>query len=358
MRRSIWITLTMVAAMSLALVSAPRIEAVTVYEFGEVLVGDVVTHGFVLTNAGDEPLVISKVTATCGCTTVNDITGSQLAPGESIELIARFTTYGSGMFTKNVNVFCNDPTLTNGMLTLRLVGTVRTPGEYGLPANDLLYQYYYLLIDVRDPAAYDQAHLLGAISVTSEQLLGTLQALRAGVPVFLYDDDGMGAIAAAEALAAAGFTQVYALRGGLDAWRRAYGDDMLIGEGSAPIPEASPEPAGSLQFLDPVYLSSNYALIVDIRSAEAFDENHLVGAIRIEEDAALAWIESIPDTVVVVFYDEAGDQAASLAEAVLQAGRTRVYSLVGGFDTWITQWDTYMTTELLATEGEQASTAL
>lgn len=347
--------LAVVVVMSVALVSAPRIEADTVYEFGEVLVGDVVTHAFEIKNVGDEPLVISRVTATCGCTTVNDITGTQLAPGESVELIARFTTYGSGSFTKNVNVYSNDPTLTNGMLTLRLVGTVRSPGEYGLPANDLLYQYYYLLIDLRDPAAYDQAHLVGAISVAPEQLVGTLQALRAGVPIFLYDDDGTGALAAAETVAEVGFTQVYALRGGLDAWRRAYGDDMLTGDPEQPVTAAAAEASTSTRFLDPLYLASNYALIVDIRSIQAFEANHLVGAVHVEEDAVSAWIGSIPSSVALIFYDETGSRAALIAESLLLSGRTRVYSLVGGFETWITQWDSYMTTVLLAAEGDDVT---
>lgn len=349
-------TLAVVAVISMALVSAPRIEADTVYEFGEVLVGDVVTHGFVITNVGDEPLVISRVTATCGCTTVNDITGSQLAPGESIELVAKFTTYGSGTFTKNVNVYSNDPTLTNGMLTLRLVGTVRSPGEYGLPANDLLYQYYYLLIDLRGSDAYDEAHLLGALSIAPEELQGTLLALRAGVPIFLYDQDGAGAIIAAETLNESGFTQVYALRGGLDGWRRAYGDGMLTGSPEQAVPEILPEAGSSLQYLDPVYLFSNYVLIVDVRSAAAFAEDHLVGAIHLEEEAVSSWIESIPVNVVVVLYDETGNQAALLAESMLLAGRTRVYSLVGGFEMWLTQWDSYMTSAPLE-DGDDATPA-
>ena len=357
LRRSFWVMLAVVCAMSLALFAVPRIEADTVYEFGEVLVGDVVTHAFVLTNVGDEPLVISRVTATCGCTTVNNITGSQLAPGESIELIAKFTTYGSGTFAKNVNVYSNDPSLTNGMLTLRLIGTVRSPGEYGLPANDLLYQYYYLLIDLRDPAVYDQAHLNGAISVAPERLLETLDSLRAGVPVFVYDDDGTGALAAAETLAEAGFTQVYALRGGLDGWRRAYGDDMLTGEATDSPGEAPEESEVHSRYLDPLYLASNYVLIVDVRSAEAFEENHLVGAVHVEEEAVAVRIESIPEDVVIVFYDETGDRAGLLAESLLLAGRTGVYSLVGGFDTWIIQWDVYMTTASLSDGGDETSAA-
>ena len=351
LRRSIWITLTIVAVMSMALVSAPRIEADTVYEFGEVLVGDVVTHAFEITNVGDEPLVISRVTATCGCTTVNDITGTHLEPGESIELIAKFTTYGSGTFTKNVNVYSNDPALSNGMLTLRLVGTVRTPGQYGLPANDLLYQYYYLLIDLRSPDAYDEAHLLGALSIAPEELQGTMLALRAGVPIFLYDEDGAGAIVAAETLAEAGFTQVCALRGGLNGWRRAYGDDMLTGDADEPVPDAPEGQAASTRYVDPLYLSSNYTLIVDVRSAEAFAENHLVGAIHVEEAAVSSWIESIPDSVAVVFYDGTGERAGLLADSILISGRTRVYSLVGGFDTWVIQWDTYLTSASLANDS-------
>ena len=38
------------------------------HDFGDVIQGDVVEHNFKFTNAGKEPLVISRIVTTCGCT--------------------------------------------------------------------------------------------------------------------------------------------------------------------------------------------------------------------------------------------------------------------------------------------------
>ncbi|MEZ4907477.1 MAG: DUF1573 domain-containing protein [Saprospiraceae bacterium] len=40
------------------------------YDFGKVMEGDIVEYDYELVNIGDEPLILSKVTASCGCTTL------------------------------------------------------------------------------------------------------------------------------------------------------------------------------------------------------------------------------------------------------------------------------------------------
>ena len=45
------------------------------YEFGTVWQDDKVTHTFTLVNAGTAPLVIQRVRAACGCTTMSEEKG-------------------------------------------------------------------------------------------------------------------------------------------------------------------------------------------------------------------------------------------------------------------------------------------
>jgi hypothetical protein len=51
------------------------------YDFGSIGPSDVVERNFVIFNAGDAPLTISRAYTTCGCTTAN-ITASTIPPGK------------------------------------------------------------------------------------------------------------------------------------------------------------------------------------------------------------------------------------------------------------------------------------
>lgn len=79
------------------------------HDFGT-LVGDTTVHyTFEFRNAGDSPLVIDRVKASCGCT--GAVVGkAQIAPGESGELNVYFRTKGkNGVQRHAVHVFSNDP---------------------------------------------------------------------------------------------------------------------------------------------------------------------------------------------------------------------------------------------------------
>ena len=70
MRRHFTLALVIAVAYGTLVLAAPLIAVdEPIYEFGEVLEGQFVTHVFTLTNSGDEPLEISQVRVTCGCTT-------------------------------------------------------------------------------------------------------------------------------------------------------------------------------------------------------------------------------------------------------------------------------------------------
>jgi len=80
-----------------------------------------------------------------------------------------------------------------------------------------------VFIDTRARKSYEAGHLPGARSVPAgevEQHVKQFEKLRES-PVILYDDGGMEAERAAKALARNGFSQLYALDGGLPAWRKA-----------------------------------------------------------------------------------------------------------------------------------------
>ena len=63
----------------------------TIYEFGEVDAGAIVTHTFNFTNTGKVPLIISDARSTCGCT-VPDWPEELIHPGEKGAIKVKFNT--------------------------------------------------------------------------------------------------------------------------------------------------------------------------------------------------------------------------------------------------------------------------
>ena len=78
-----------------------------------------------------------------------------------------------------------------------------------------------LVLDLRSPEQYQSGHLNGARQMNSEQILKAADTLKRHKekPVVVYDDSGSLGSAAVRQLTAQGFTKVFALRGGLAAWR-------------------------------------------------------------------------------------------------------------------------------------------
>jgi len=78
-----------------------------------------------------------------------------------------------------------------------------------------------LLLDLRPAEQYQAGHLTGARQMNGEQILKATDTLKKHKEkaVVVYDDSGSLGAAAVRQLTAQGFTRVFALRGGLAAWR-------------------------------------------------------------------------------------------------------------------------------------------
>ncbi|MBC7859685.1 MAG: rhodanese-like domain-containing protein [Burkholderiaceae bacterium] len=80
-----------------------------------------------------------------------------------------------------------------------------------------------LLIDVREPDEYAEGHAPGSVLIPLGQLPGRLAELRASQdkPVALICRSGRRSARAAEILRQAGFSKVYNIEGGMNAWSAA-----------------------------------------------------------------------------------------------------------------------------------------
>ena len=77
------------------------------YNFGEVSEGPQVTHEFKFTNNGKEPLILSNVKASCGCTTPS-WPKDPILPGKEATILVTYNTQGRpGNFTKSITITSN-----------------------------------------------------------------------------------------------------------------------------------------------------------------------------------------------------------------------------------------------------------
>lgn len=89
------------------------------HSFGNIIEGQIATYEFKFTNTGTEPLELTNVRASCGCTTPK-WPRELIQPGQSSVIRAEYNSSGRpGTFSKNIFVTSNA-----GQSTLTISGNV------------------------------------------------------------------------------------------------------------------------------------------------------------------------------------------------------------------------------------------
>ena len=92
------------------------------HSFGSFREGEPSVHTFTFTNTGTEPVTLTEVRASCGCTTPR-YTTAPVAPGGTGEIVVEYSSTGRpGPFDKTVTVAADGATPV--VTTLRITGTV------------------------------------------------------------------------------------------------------------------------------------------------------------------------------------------------------------------------------------------
>lgn len=76
------------------------------FDFGKIVKDKPVIHVFEFTNTGTEPLIISSVKGSCGCT-VTAFTNEPILPGQTGEITATYNAKSPGLFQKGITVISN-----------------------------------------------------------------------------------------------------------------------------------------------------------------------------------------------------------------------------------------------------------
>ena len=95
----------------------------TTYNFGEIEYNGDGTCEFSFKNTGKEPLLLTNVKASCGCTTPT-WPKSPVKKGKKGTIVVKYNTKIIGSFTKTIRVYSNAKT---SPITLRVTGIVAKP---------------------------------------------------------------------------------------------------------------------------------------------------------------------------------------------------------------------------------------
>ena len=78
------------------------------------------------------------------------------------------------------------------------------------------------IVDVRDAAAYQQAHIENAVLVNEENINSFLEQVDKNKPLICYCYHGFSSQSAAGFFKSKGFSDVYSMRGGFEEWRKVF----------------------------------------------------------------------------------------------------------------------------------------
>ncbi|MBD8017628.1 MULTISPECIES: DUF1573 domain-containing protein [Kaistella] len=112
----------------------------TTFDYGTVKAGSEGHRMFTVKNTGDKPLIISKVQASCGCTTP-EWSQEPIMPGKTAQLKVGYDTKIVGPFAKIIEVYSNDPASSRSVINIKgtvepaVTATVATDVAVAAPAS-------------------------------------------------------------------------------------------------------------------------------------------------------------------------------------------------------------------------------
>lgn len=93
------------------------------HDFGTIENGADGSCKFVFSNTGTEPIVLSNVQSSCGCT-IPQWPKEPIAPGASSSIDVKYDTKRTGVFSKSITVTSNG---SEAPIVLKIKGTVLAP---------------------------------------------------------------------------------------------------------------------------------------------------------------------------------------------------------------------------------------
>ncbi len=103
------------------------------YDFGKIPQGKPVTHVFIVSNSGTEPLILENIQASCGCTTP-EWSRDPIPAGGTKEIKVGYNAAAEGVFSKSISIFYNK----GQVKSIVIKGEVWRSPETSAPKNNSL----------------------------------------------------------------------------------------------------------------------------------------------------------------------------------------------------------------------------
>lgn len=203
-----------------------------------------------------------------------------------------------------------------------------------LPLDEVLelHRQRAQLLDVREAADFEGAHLAGSLNIALNgkyaTWCGTL--LNHETPIVVIAEQG-GEEEAVMRLGRIGYDNVAGyLKGGMESLRERPDLVRRLDRITAVA-------------LDEQLRTQQRPVVLDVRTEKEWHAGHLAGSRNVPLNHLRERINEIPSDQTVVVHCEAGYRSAIAASILEQAGRTNIFDLVGGFKAWTASKLPYLT---------------
>jgi len=214
-------------------------------------------------------------------------------------------------------------------LILSVGVSAQTYTNVGITEGYQLWQSGVLVLDVRTPAEFEAGHLPDAYNIDVNTLSSRLDEL-AGLEnseMLVYCQRGGRSANASSILASEGFTAVYNMLGGFEAWYAA-GYDVETGSGGC---TAVTLEEGYQMWLDGVF-------VLDVRPGFEYTLGHIPDAMNINSahlEEQLYVLDGLQDSDILVYCSSEGCGRTGQACTILtENGFNQVYTLPAGYSAW------------------------
>ena len=109
-----------------------------------------------------------------------------------------------------------------GFLVIKFIGYLSRLGIKQITPRELGEMKGITLLDIRSDKEYKVGHIPGSVHIPLEDVGGKVKKLRKDKDVVVYCQSGNRSIWAIKRLMGMGFTSLYNLKGGYNAWKRSH----------------------------------------------------------------------------------------------------------------------------------------
>ncbi|MFA7319461.1 MAG: rhodanese-like domain-containing protein [Parcubacteria group bacterium] len=240
---------------------------------------------------------------------------------------------GAGFFMKNYfqnSRSQNDASRSNAIQTDKFSSISVSDLAKKISANEKLFVF-----DLRDADSFSFEHILDSRNLSIEDLQKIVPDLDKGRTYFFVDDLGLtpDEIQVMQFFKDNGFTDIAYLEGGLTRWKNEYERTISAGDPYSLVDQSKVSYIRS-DDLKKEISDKKSPYIIDVRSAMAFSQDHVVGAINIPLEKLENRRHEIPSGKKIVLCDDNGVGAFQGAVRLFDAGILNIYALSDGLNTW------------------------